>query len=108
MVNLTTITQARKPHLIYGVKRGKVPKKLRPHLLPQNEKLGEAQCVSEMTNLMACWKRNGFEDSRCTREVNSFMDCVSQQMGKSRRSSGWTQAEINATLKKHTPYDTWK
>ena len=40
----------------------------------------EAQCVSEMTNLMACWKRNGFEDSRCTREVNSFMDCVSQQV----------------------------
>ena len=30
------------------------------------------------------------------------------KMGKSRRSSGWTQAEINATLKKHTPYDTWK
>lgn len=40
MVNLTTIAQARKPHLIYGVKRGKVPKKLRPHLLPQSEKLG--------------------------------------------------------------------
>ena len=40
MVNLTTIAQARKPHLIYGVKRGKVPNKLRPHLLPQSEKLG--------------------------------------------------------------------
>ena len=40
----------------------------------------EAQCVSEMTNLMACWKRNGFEDSHCTSEVNSFMDCVSKQV----------------------------
>lgn len=40
----------------------------------------DAQCVSEMTNLMTCWKRNGFEDSRCTREVNSFMDCVSKQV----------------------------
>ncbi|KAL9978500.1 hypothetical protein ACROYT_G016023 [Oculina patagonica] len=110
MVNLTTIAQGRKPHLIYGVKRGKVPKKLRPHLLPQKENVGEAQCVNEMTNLMACWKSNGFEDSRCTKEVNLFMDCVSKQleMGRSRRSSSWTQAEINATLKKHTPYDNWK
>ena len=40
----------------------------------------DAQCVSEMTNLMTCWKRNGFEDSHCTREVNSFMDCVSKQV----------------------------
>ena len=40
----------------------------------------EAQCLSEMTNLMACWKSNGFEDSRCIKEVNSFMDCVSQQV----------------------------
>ena len=53
MVNLTTISQARKPHLIYGVKRGKVPKKLRPHLLPQSEKLGgkNLTCVSKATSL---------------------------------------------------------
>jgi len=49
MVNLTTIAQARKPHLIYGVKRGKVPKKLRPHLLPQSEKLGGRLISSSAT-----------------------------------------------------------
>lgn len=48
MVNLTTIAQARKPHLIYGVKRGKVPKKLRPHLLPQSEKLGGKLTLSRI------------------------------------------------------------
>ncbi|KAK3727496.1 hypothetical protein QZH41_018363 [Actinostola sp. cb2023] len=30
MVNLTSILHGRGPHLIYGVKRGKVPTKLRP------------------------------------------------------------------------------
>ncbi|KAJ7392137.1 mitochondrial translation [Desmophyllum pertusum] len=108
MVNLTTIAQGRKPLLIYGVKRGKVPTKLRPHMLLRKEMGGKAQCVNEMTKLMACWKSNGFEDTRCTREVNIFMDCVSKQLetSKSSGSSSYTQDEVNATLKQYTPYLT--
>ena len=40
MVNLTAVARGRKPRLIYGVKRGKVPTKLRPHLLPTKENDG--------------------------------------------------------------------
>lgn len=35
MVNLTTVARARKPTIIYGFKRGKVPAKLRPNILPK-------------------------------------------------------------------------
>ncbi|XP_068708933.1 small ribosomal subunit protein mS37-like [Montipora capricornis] len=106
MVNLTGIVRGRKPHLIYGVKRAKVPTKLRPHLLPRKEDDGRAPCIPEMFRLLGCWKSNAFEDSFCKEEVQSFMDCVSRQleMGRQKRTSDWTQAEVNATLKHFTTY----
>lgn len=106
MVNLTTITFARKPRLIYGVKRAKVPTKLRPHLLPSKQDDGRAPCVHEMFQLLGCWKSNAYDDAYCREEIQSFMDCVSQQLEMGRKKSGshWTQDEINATLKHFTPY----
>jgi hypothetical protein len=40
MVNLTSIVLGRPPHLIYGVKRGKVPTSLRPHVILKKQALG--------------------------------------------------------------------
>ena len=40
MVNLSNIVLGRKPLLIYGVKRGKVPTKLRPRLSPTKQERG--------------------------------------------------------------------
>ena len=48
MVNLTAVARGRKPHLIYGVKRGKVPTKLRPHLLPTKENDG-SRCLNHIS-----------------------------------------------------------
>lgn len=106
MVNLTAVARGRKPHLIYGVKRGKVPTKLRPHLLPTKENDGRAPCLPEMFRLLACWKGNAFDDAYCKEEVQAFMDCASHQieMGRQKTGSMWTQAETNATLKHFTLY----
>ena len=40
MVNLTSVVLGRPPHLIYGVKRGKVPSSLRPHVILKRQALG--------------------------------------------------------------------
>ncbi|PFX34096.1 coiled-coil-helix-coiled-coil-helix domain-containing protein 1-like [Stylophora pistillata] len=104
MVNLTTIAQGRKPLLIYGVKRGKVPTKLRPHMVPKPRTLGEGSCMNEMFKLMACWNSNGFIDTHCQEEISLFLDCLSSQTGTQKSSSAWTIEEINATLKRHTPH----
>ncbi|XP_058943863.2 small ribosomal subunit protein mS37 [Pocillopora verrucosa] len=104
MVNLTTVARARKPTIIYGFKRGKVPAKLRPNILPKPQVPGEGSCMNEMYKLMACWKSNGFIDTHCQEEINLFLDCASNQMGTRKSSSAWTLDEINATLKRHTPY----
>ena len=40
MVNLTSVLFGRPPHLIYGVKRGKVPTSLRPNVILKKQALG--------------------------------------------------------------------
>ena len=40
MVKLTSAVLARPPHLIYGVKRGKVPTSLRPNVILRKQALG--------------------------------------------------------------------
>ena len=40
MVNLNIALLGKRPGLIYGVKRAKVPTKLRPNLLPQKQTTG--------------------------------------------------------------------
>lgn len=39
-------------------------------------KKAAATCLTEMTILMACWKKNNFEDSLCSTETNNFYNCV--------------------------------
>ncbi|XP_053547976.1 coiled-coil-helix-coiled-coil-helix domain-containing protein 1 [Bombina bombina] len=41
-------------------------------------KLGEASCVTEMSLMMACWKQNTFIDAPCTKEIQTFFDCVAK------------------------------
>ena len=40
MVKLTSVVLGRPPHLIYGVKRGKVPTSLRPNVILKKQALG--------------------------------------------------------------------
>ncbi|KAJ6614780.1 hypothetical protein lerEdw1_015146 [Lerista edwardsae] len=41
-------------------------------------KLGEATCVTEMSLMMACWKRNEFNDAVCAKEIQTFLDCAAK------------------------------
>ncbi|KAM4851716.1 small ribosomal subunit protein mS37 [Thomomys bottae] len=45
---------------------------------------GEATCVTEMSVMMACWKKNEFRDDGCRKEIQDFLDCASraQEAGK--------------------------
>lgn len=36
----------------------------------------EATCITEMSVMMACWKRNNFVDGLCSNETSSFYKCV--------------------------------
>lgn len=59
MVNLTTVARARKPTIIYGFKRGKVPAKLRPNILPKPQVPGgilKLHKVKRWRSFWAVWK----------------------------------------------------
>ncbi|XP_048195020.1 coiled-coil-helix-coiled-coil-helix domain-containing protein 1 isoform X2 [Perognathus longimembris pacificus] len=45
---------------------------------------GEATCITEMSVMMACWKKNEFRDEACGKEIQDFLDCASraQEAGK--------------------------
>uniref|UniRef100_A0A8D0DPS6 Coiled-coil-helix-coiled-coil-helix domain-containing protein 1 n=1 Tax=Salvator merianae TaxID=96440 RepID=A0A8D0DPS6_SALMN len=49
-------------------------------------KQGEATCT-EMTLRMACWKQNEFSDSACSKEVQTFLDCVAKAEAEHKRQS---------------------
>lgn len=38
----------------------------------------EATCITEMSVMMACWKRNEFRDEACRKEIQDFFDCSSK------------------------------
>lgn len=38
----------------------------------------EATCITEMSVMMACWKRNEFRDDACRSEIQNFFDCASK------------------------------
>ncbi|NXU16324.1 CHCH1 protein, partial [Pardalotus punctatus] len=38
----------------------------------------EATCITEMSVMMACWKRNDFNDTACAEEIRMFCDCVAK------------------------------
>ncbi|XP_004615513.1 coiled-coil-helix-coiled-coil-helix domain-containing protein 1 [Sorex araneus] len=39
---------------------------------------GEATCITEMSVMMACWKRHEFRDDACRKEIQNFFDCASR------------------------------
>ncbi|CAB4018493.1 Hypothetical predicted protein [Paramuricea clavata] len=106
MVNLTSIVLGRPPHLIYGVKRGKVPTSLRPHVILKKQALGNASCTEEMSKLMDCFKRENFEDRKCSTEITEFLECAriaaKNRIAKKSSQSGWTLDELNTVLKENT------
>ncbi|XP_017284825.1 coiled-coil-helix-coiled-coil-helix domain-containing protein 1 [Kryptolebias marmoratus] len=70
-----------------------------------NRKLykGEATCVTEMSILMACWKRNSFLDSLCSSEIDTFYTCVKKaQAARKAKSEESNVSEGRLTPKQAT------
>ncbi|XP_048581167.1 coiled-coil-helix-coiled-coil-helix domain-containing protein 1 [Nematostella vectensis] len=103
MVNISNVTLGKGPHLIYGVKRGKVPTKLRSTVVPTKSSSRGAACVDEMFKLLGCWKRNAYADAQCSHEVNAFLACAEKHVqlkaSKAKSDDSWTSTEVNNVLK---------
>ncbi|XP_074855572.1 small ribosomal subunit protein mS37 [Carettochelys insculpta] len=59
-------------------KRLPLPLVLADQVKERRQRLGEATCITEMSLLMACWKRNEFNDAVCAKEIQTFYDCVAK------------------------------
>lgn len=53
-----------------------LPPVLRNYVSNKRDKSTAAYCVEEMSIMMACWKRNDFNQQRCSNELRSFHKCV--------------------------------
>ncbi|XP_078284590.1 small ribosomal subunit protein mS37 [Rhinoraja longicauda] len=42
----------------------------------RRSRLGEATCITEMTVLMSCWKRNDFKEAPCSEQMRAFHNCA--------------------------------
>ncbi|KAJ8248454.1 hypothetical protein GJAV_G00242190 [Gymnothorax javanicus] len=76
---------------------------------------GEATCVTEMSVLMTCWKRNEFSDAACTKEVQDFYKCLAKaqaarlKLGKDGFTlDGRLQPKLANTLLSRFPNTSWK
>ena len=39
--------------------------------------LKDASCTEEMSKLMNCFKRENFQDHKCSKEITEFLECAS-------------------------------
>lgn len=53
-----------------------LPPVLRDYVSNKSDKSTSAQCVEEMSVMMACWKRNDFNQQRCSQELANFNKCA--------------------------------
>ncbi|XP_033644143.1 coiled-coil-helix-coiled-coil-helix domain-containing protein 1-like [Asterias rubens] len=52
--------------------------RLRDKVALRRNRPGAAECITEMSVLMACWKKNEFNDSDCTEEIKIFHSCCAE------------------------------
>ncbi|KAK7506566.1 hypothetical protein BaRGS_00002041, partial [Batillaria attramentaria] len=97
-----------------------LPPVLRDYVSSKKDKSTAAYCVEEMSVMMACWKRNDFNQQRCSSELRSFHKCVMEAQaaeraariaakeGKSADGSGrLPSAQVNKLLNRYPqpPHD---
>ena len=44
---------------------------------------GQPRCLSEMSKVMACWKKNNFDDRKCSQEIKEFVNCCQKAVNTS-------------------------
>ncbi|KAL2082963.1 hypothetical protein ACEWY4_020736 [Coilia grayii] len=52
------------------------PLVLKDEVANRKMRKGEATCITEMSLLMACWKKNEFNNFLCSSEISTFYTCV--------------------------------
>lgn len=91
-----------------------LPLKLKEQVSGKGDRSKERVCVQEMSIMFACLKKNEFDQSLCSTEINKFQVCASksysdkfkrkQDMREGNISTGdvnLTPREINYLLKKY-------
>ncbi|KAJ7324433.1 hypothetical protein JRQ81_017453 [Phrynocephalus forsythii] len=48
----------------------------------QPREVQEAECITEMSLMMACWKQNEFNDTACVEEIQAFQRCAAESEAK--------------------------
>ncbi|XP_062517656.1 small ribosomal subunit protein mS37-like [Corticium candelabrum] len=57
------------------------PLKLKNSVSHGKKAVNRAQCVPEMTSLMACWRSTKFNDESCRKEIEMFIKCAEEAEG---------------------------
>lgn len=91
-----------------------LPLKLKNKVSGKGDRSKERACVHEMSIMFACFKKNEFDQSRCSSEIDKFQLCANnhytekfkrkQDVKEGKISVGkgnLTPREINYLLKKH-------
>lgn len=55
-----------------------LPLKLKNKVSGKGDRSKERVCVHEMSIMFACFKKNEFDESRCSSEINKFEACVNR------------------------------
>ncbi|XP_007258776.2 coiled-coil-helix-coiled-coil-helix domain-containing protein 1 [Astyanax mexicanus] len=66
------------------------PLVLKDEVANKKTEKGEASCITEMSILMACWKKKDFNSSLCSKEISDFYSCV----GRAERRKARQQAAV--------------
>lgn len=97
MVNLTCILAQRRFH---GLMR---PMILKSSVRTSREKSQQVVCLSEMTNVMRCWKTANFDDTLCSKEIGSFLKCLQavnkEEVTSHGRSNRYDSDVVNERMK---------
>lgn len=91
-----------------------LPLKLKNKVSGKGDRSKDRACVHEMSIMFACFKKNEFEQTQCSNEINKFQACANkhyadkfkrkQDLQEGNISLGkddLTPREINYLLKKH-------
>lgn len=81
-----------------------LPLKLKDKVSGKGDRSKERACVHEMSIMFACFKKNEFDQIRCSDEINKFQVCANKQYAdKFKRKQDLLQGNISMGKDNLTP-----
>ncbi|KAG5266641.1 hypothetical protein AALO_G00234510 [Alosa alosa] len=74
------------------------PLVLKDEVANRKMRRGEATCITEMSLLMACWKKNEFNNTLCSSAITTFYKCVEKAQIEAAKSKAAHQASQGGRL----------